>query len=49
MGRMETLLEKEKMLVNVKDCYGKGGNLVGKGENAGNQHFLHFPQGFQGC
>ena len=22
-------------------------NLVGKGENAGNQHFLLFPQGFQ--
>ena len=21
-------------------------NTVGKGENAGNQHFLHFPQGF---
>ena len=26
--------EKEKMLVK---------NIVGKGENAGNQHFLHFP------
>ena len=22
-------------------------NIVGKGENAGNQHFLHFPQFFQ--
>ena len=22
-------------------------NIVGKGENAGNQHFLHFPQCFQ--
>ena len=22
-------------------------NIVGKGENAGNQHFLHFLQGFQ--
>ena len=22
------------------------GNIVGKGENAGNQHFLHFPQFF---
>ena len=21
-------------------------NIVGKGENAGNQHFLHFPQYF---
>ena len=21
-------------------------NIVGKGENAGNQHFLHFPQSF---
>ena len=22
-------------------------DIVGKGENAGNQHFLHFPQCFQ--
>ena len=26
---------------------GRVENIVGKGENAGNQHFLHFPQYFQ--
>ena len=26
--------------------YGSVENLAGKGENAGNQHFLLFPQGF---
>ena len=34
---METLWEKEKLLVE---------NIVGKGENASNQHFLLFPQCF---
>ena len=28
-------------------CFGKGKNIVGKGENAGYQHFLLFPQCFQ--
>ena len=53
--RLETLLEKEKTLVNSfphnsrlltsleKKAFEK---IVGKGENAGNQHFLLFPQFF---
>ena len=52
----KTLREKEKMLVTsifsfshnvfnpIRD---KKENIAGKGENAGNQHFLLFPQCFQ--
>ena len=31
----------------LKLVYGRVENIVGKGENAGNQHFLLFPQCFQ--
>ena len=30
-----------------KPVFGRKENIVGKGENAGNQHFLLFPQCFQ--
>ena len=33
-----------KMMISVFD---RIENIVGKGENAGYQHFLHFPQCFQ--
>ena len=32
---------------NVKFVHGRVENIVGKGENAGYQHFLLFPQCFQ--
>ena len=32
---------------NIKSVFHKVGNMVGKGENAGYQHFLLFPQCFQ--
>ena len=32
---------------NLKIVLGQVENIVEKGENAGNQHFLHFPQCFQ--
>ena len=41
---LKTLWEKEKMLVTCKR--GPFENNVGKGENAGNQHFLLFPECF---
>ena len=31
----------------MKFVFGRVENIVGKGENAGNQHFLLFPQCFQ--
>ena len=31
----------------LKFVLGRAENIVGKGENAGYQHFLLFPQGFQ--
>ena len=31
----------------IEICLGKVENIVGKGENAGDQHFLLFPQYFQ--
>ena len=31
----------------AKVVFGSSKNMVGKGENAGNQHFLLFRQGFQ--
>ena len=37
---VKTLWEKEKMLGKLRE------NIVGKGENASNQHFLLFPQCF---
>ena len=39
----------DKIDVNEKVKFGLGRaeNIVGKGENAGNQHFLLFPQSFQ--
>ena len=32
---------------NIESIFHKLENIVGKGENAGNQHFLLFPQCFQ--
>ena len=39
----------DNLNVNQKSKYGSGRieNIVGKGENAGYQHFLLFPQCFQ--
>ena len=39
----------DKMNLNEKLKFGFGRveNIVGKGENAGYKHFLHFPQCFQ--
>ena len=31
----------------LKFGFGRVENIVGKGENAGYKHFLHFPQCFQ--
>ena len=39
--------EKINATEKVKFCRGSVENSVGKGENAGNQHFLLFPQCFQ--
>ena len=35
------------MTQKLKFVLGRAENVVGKGENAGNQHFLLFPQYFQ--
>ena len=35
--------EKINVLKKIEICFGKGRNIVGKGENAGFQHFLFFP------
>ena len=35
------------MTQKLKFVLGRVENIVGKGENAGNQHFLLFPQCFQ--
>ena len=39
----------DKMISNekLKLVFGRVANIVGKGENAGYQHFLLFPQCFQ--
>ena len=39
--------DKIYMTQKLKFDLGRVENLVGKGENAGNQHFLLFPQCFQ--
>ena len=36
-----------KIMISVLDRVDKVENIVGKGENAGYQHFLLFPQCFQ--
>ena len=45
------LFSKDMYCVKRRDCLGVNidleENIVGKGENAGNQHFLLFPQCFQ--
>ena len=38
---------KIKVTVKLKFNFGRAENIVGKGENAGHQHFLFFPQCFQ--
>ena len=39
--------EKINVTEKMKFVLGRVENIVGKGENAGNQHFLLFPQCFQ--
>ena len=39
--------DKIKLMEKLKFCWGRAENIVGKGENAGYQHFLLFPQCFQ--
>ena len=39
--------DKLNLTENLKFVLGKVENIVGKGENAGYQHFLLFPQCFQ--
>ena len=39
--------KKINVTENLKFVLGRVGNIVGKGENAGYQHFLLFPQCFQ--
>ena len=39
--------DKLNMIQNQKFVLGRVENIVGKGENAGYQHFLLFPQCFQ--
>ena len=39
--------DKFNVAENFKFVLGRVENIVGKGENAGNQHFLLFPQCFQ--
>ena len=39
--------EKKKVGLKLKTVHGRLENIIGKGENAGNQHFLLFPQCFQ--
>ena len=38
---------KMKCESGTKNCVEKGRNILGKGENAGHQHFLLFPQCFK--
>ena len=38
---------KSNVTQNMKFVFGRVENIVGKGENAGNLHFLLFPQYFQ--
>ena len=40
----DDVLNSSGMVANVCDSVE---NFVGKGENAGYQHFLHFPKGLQ--
>ena len=39
--------DKVNVNENLKTVFGRVENIVGKGENAGYQHFLLFPQCFQ--
>ena len=39
--------DKMNVTQKLKFALGRVENIVGKGENAGYQHFLLFPQGFQ--
>ena len=39
--------DKKKVTENLKFLFERVENIVGKGENAGYQHFLLFPQCFQ--
>ena len=39
--------DKKNVTEKLKFVLGQVENIVGKGENAGNQHFLLFPQCFQ--
>ena len=47
--QIESICKRKKINVNEKPKFGFGRveNIVGKGENAGNQHFLLFLQRFQ--
>ena len=48
MSKLKTFADvKINVRENMKFLLGSVGNNVGKGENAGYQHFLHFPQCFQ--
>ena len=38
--------DKINLTEKLNFTFGRVENIVGKGENAGNQHFLHFPQWF---
>ena len=39
--------DKRNAIEKLKFVLGRGENIIGKGENAGYQHFLLFPQCFQ--
>ena len=41
--------DKFNLAKNMKYGFYRVENIVGKGENAGNQHFPPFPQCFQRC
>ena len=47
-SKLEALADnKIKVLKMMTFVYDRAENIVGKGENAGYQHFIHFPQCFQ--
>ena len=48
-SKFKAIIADDKINVNEKLKFDIGGveNIVGKGENAGYQHFLLFPQCFQ--
>ena len=46
-SKLKTFADKLNMTEKLKFVLGSVGNIVGKGENAGYQHFHFFPHCFQ--